>query len=86
MDDEPDDEYVDGTRKPHGLLWYIFCGPGALLMKIRYYSPTSYREDAANFRRMGKPIWEFYHSITVYLVLAMGIFFIFAALRNGAQQ
>ena len=56
MREETDDEQ---TRKQHGMLWYIFCGPGALWMKLRYYNPRSYREDAANFRRMGNRFGNF---------------------------
>jgi hypothetical protein len=66
------DEYQE--EKPRrGILWWIFCMPGAVMMWFEYMFPKG-GDVYASARRRGNRLIQFYYTLVFYLFVAFIIF------------
>ena len=65
------------TSKPkpttHGLLWWVFCSPGAILLQLDYLFPDSIRGSFGTARRR-KVVWiQFLYTLGFYAFVAVAV-------------
>lgn len=81
-DDNEDEPEQTTRRRRHGILWMIFCGPGALSLWLRYYNPSSYMDVVRVDRQRGSSFWLFLHSMGVYAGILIVVVFLLGVMAN----
>jgi hypothetical protein len=65
-----DDQYEQDETPSRGLLWWLFCMPGAVLMWVEYMFPK-HGQVYASGRRYGNRLIQFLYTIGFYVVVAI---------------
>lgn len=68
-------EQIEEDNPKRGLLWVIFCMPGALVLWMQYKFPTK-GDVLASARRYGDPGVEFLYTMMIYAVLGAAVYFL----------